>query len=156
MKGAFSLPVAIKAGRFSSDPARHQNGESVVAGRVERRLAAILAADVAGYSRMVGADEQGTLAQWRAHWDQLIEPKIREHQGRVVRITGDGILAEFASVVNAVRFAVAMQIGMRERNADIAPEQRFEFRLSPGHEPSWSFVPIAKPKGGLPVEFTPI
>jgi class 3 adenylate cyclase len=129
MKGVIRFPVARKAGRFSPDPARHQNGESVVAGRVERRLAAILAADVAGYSRMVGADEQGTLAQWRAHWDQLIEPKIREHQGRVVRITGDGILAEFASVVNAVRFAVAMQIGMRERNADIAPEQRFEFRL---------------------------
>ena len=98
-------------------------------GEIERRLAAILVADVAGYSRLVGADEQGTLARWRAHWDELIAPKIREHQGRVVRINGDGILAEFASVVNAVRCAVALQQGMAERNADIAADQRIEFRL---------------------------
>ena len=105
------------------------NSDDAAAGRVERRLAAILAADVAGYSRLVGADEQGTLARWRAHWDELIEPVIHEHHGRVVRITGDGILAEFASVVNAVRCAVAFQRGMAERNADIAPDQRIAFRI---------------------------
>jgi class 3 adenylate cyclase/TolB-like protein/cytochrome c-type biogenesis protein CcmH/NrfG len=129
MKTVTQLPVAMKAQRLTSDPAQFQRREDAAAGRVERRLAAILAADVAGYSRLVGADEQGTLAQWRAHWDELIEPKIREHQGRVVRITGDGILAEFASVVNAVRCAVALQRGMAERNADIASGERMEFRV---------------------------
>ena len=96
---------------------------------VDRRLAAILAADVAGYSRLVGADEQGALRQWRAHWDEFIEPTIEEHRGRIVRITGDGILAEFASVVNAVRGAVALQDGMAERNAGVPPEKRIEFRI---------------------------
>jgi adenylate cyclase len=127
MKTITRLPVAVKAERLSFDRARPPDGMG--AATVERRLAAILAADVAGYSRLVGADEQGTLAQWRAHWDELIEPKIREHQGRVVRITGDGILAEFASVVNAVRCAVALQRGMAKRNAHIATEQRIEFRV---------------------------
>ena len=80
--------------------------------RVERRLMAILAADVAGYSRLVGADEEGTLAQWKAHWRTVIDPKIQEHSGRVVRITGDGLLAEFASVVAAVRCAIEVQRAM--------------------------------------------
>ena len=124
MKAVTKFPVVVKAQRLACDPVQPQNSDDAVAGRVERRLAAILAADVAGYSRLVGADEQGTLARWRAHWDELIEPVIREHDGRVVRITGDGILAEFASVVNAVRCAVAFQRGMAERNADIAPDQR--------------------------------
>jgi adenylate cyclase len=119
----------MKAERFASNPAQLQKGEGAAAGYVERRLAAILAADVVGYSRLVSADEPGTLVLWRAHWDELIEPKIAEHQGRVVRIAGDGILAEFASVVNAVRCAVALQHGMAERNADIAREQRIEFRV---------------------------
>jgi adenylate cyclase len=119
----------MKAERFASNPAQLQKGEGAAAGYVERRLAAILAADVADYSRLVSADEPGTLVLWRAHWDELIEPKIAEHQGRVVRIAGDGILAEFASVVNAVRCAVALQHGMAERNADIAREQRIEFRV---------------------------
>ena len=70
---------------------------------------AILAADVAGYSRLVGADEEGTLAQWKAHWGEVIAPKITEHGGRIVRITGDGLLAEFASVVAAVRCAIDVQ-----------------------------------------------
>jgi adenylate cyclase len=96
---------------------------------VERRLAAILAADVAGYSRLVGADEEGALRKWRAHWDELIEPKIREHGGRIVRITGDGILSEFASVVNAVRCAVAVQRGMAQRNAGVPIDARFQFRI---------------------------
>src|SRR5262245_8584813 len=125
MKLVTKFPVVVKAARLPSDPA----SPSAATGRVERRLAAILAADVAGYSRLVGADEHGTLARWRAHWDELIEPVIHEHHGRVVRITGDGILAEFASVVNAVRCAIAFQRGMAERNAGIAPDQRIEFRI---------------------------
>src|SRR5689334_6655829 len=102
------LPVVPRGLRFTPEPARSDR-DRATAGRVERRLAAILMADVAGYSRMVGADEHGTLIRWRAHWDELIEPTIVEHQGRVVRITGDGILTEFASVVNAARCAIAMQ-----------------------------------------------
>jgi class 3 adenylate cyclase/TolB-like protein/cytochrome c-type biogenesis protein CcmH/NrfG len=129
MKAVTKFPVVVKAQRLACDPVQPRNSDDAAAGRVERRLAAILAADVAGYSRLVGADEQGTLARWRAHWDELIEPVIREHDGRVVRITGDGILAEFASVVNAVRCAVAFQRGMAERNADIAPDQRIVFRI---------------------------
>ena len=97
--------------------------------RVERRLKAILAADVAGYSRLVGADEEGTLAQWKAHWHAVIDPKIQEHSGRIVRITGDGLLAEFASVVAAVRCAVEIQRAMSERNADVPQENRIEFRM---------------------------
>jgi adenylate cyclase len=97
--------------------------------RVERRLTAILAADVAGYSRLVEADEEGTLAQWKAHWGALIEPAIKEHHGRVVRVVGDGLLAEFVSVVDALRCAVVVQRGMAERNADVAPERRIEFRM---------------------------
>src|SRR5262245_63618919 len=117
MKVVTKFPVVVKAARVPSDPA-----SPAAAGRVERRLAAILMADVAGYSRLVGADEHGTLEQWRAHWDELIEPTLVAHAGRVVRITGDGILAEFASVVNAVRCAVALQAGMRARNADVATD----------------------------------
>ena len=70
--------------------------------RVERRLAAILAADVAGYSRLMGLDEEGTLARLKAHLRDLVDPKIAEHRGRIVKTTGDGVLAEFASVVDAV------------------------------------------------------
>src|SRR5688572_4701014 len=90
---------------------------------------AILAADVAGYSRLVGADEEGTLAQWKAHWRELIDPKITEHRGRIVRITGDGLLAEFASVIGAVRCAVEVQRAMCERNTDVSQEKRIEFRM---------------------------
>ena len=95
---------------------------------VERRLIAILAADVAGYSRLVGADEEGTLAQWRAHWRELIDPKIKEHHGRIVRITGDGLLLEFESVLAAARCAVDVQRAMVQRNADVPQEKRIEFR----------------------------
>src|SRR6266704_1915520 len=96
---------------------------------VERRLAAILAADVAGYSRLMGADEEGTHERLRGHLRDLIEPKIAEHRGRVVKNTGDGFLAEFASVVDAVRYAVEMQRGMADRDVDTAPEKRIEFRV---------------------------
>src|SRR4249919_768065 len=102
---------------------------SLVSPRVERRLMAILAADVAGYSRLVGADEEGTLAQWKAHWREFIDPKIKEHTGRIVRITGDGLLVEFASVSSAVRCAVEIQRAMVERNAAIPQEKRIEFRM---------------------------
>src|SRR5262249_52246304 len=94
-----------------------------------RRLAAILAADVAGYSRLMGADEEGTHERLKAHLRELVEPKIAEHRGRTVKNTGDGFLAEFASVVDAVRCAVEVQRGMAERNADTPPEQRIEFRI---------------------------
>ena len=97
--------------------------------RVERRLAAILAADVAGYSRLIGRDEAGTLARLRAHRQELIDPKIVEHKGRIVKTTGDGILIEFPSVVEAVACAVAVQRGMGERNARTAEEQRIVFRV---------------------------
>ena len=87
--------------------------------RVERRLAAILAADVAGYSRLMGQDEAGTLARLKALRRELIDPKIAEHKGRIFKTTGDGILIEFPSVVEAVACAVAVQRGMPERNAAI-------------------------------------
>jgi TolB-like protein/class 3 adenylate cyclase len=97
--------------------------------RVERRLTAILAADVAGYSRLMGADEEGTLAQLRAHRRALIDPKIEEHHGRIVKTTGDGMLVEFGSIVGAVRCAVEVQRGMVARNADLPQEKRIEFRV---------------------------
>ncbi len=90
---------------------------------------AILAADVVGYSRLMGDDEEGTLAALTAHLTELIEPCIAEHRGRVVKTTGDGLLAEFASVVDAVRCAVVFQEGMAERNADTPDDRRFEFRI---------------------------
>src|SRR5262249_47971676 len=97
--------------------------------RVERRLTAILAADVAGYSRLMGADEEGTLAQLKAHRRALVDPKIAEHRGRIVKTTGDGMLVEFASVVDALRCAVEVQRGMAERNADVPQDRRIEFRV---------------------------
>ena len=97
--------------------------------RVERRLAAILAADIAGYSRLMGEDEEGTLAALKALRRQLIDPKIKEHRGRIVKTTGDGALVEFASVIDAVRCAVEVQREMAERNADVPAERRIEFRI---------------------------
>jgi adenylate cyclase len=96
---------------------------------VERRLAAILAADVVGYSRLTGADEEGTLARLRALRKELIDPTIAAHHGHIVKITGDGFLVEFASVVDAVRRAVAVQRQMAESNAAIATEKRITFRV---------------------------
>src|SRR5947199_363485 len=96
---------------------------------MERRLAAIFAADVAGYSRLIGADEEGTLMRLTSHRRELIEPKIAEHHGRLVKTTGDGVLAEFASPVKAVRCAIDVQHGMAARNADIPEGKRIEFRI---------------------------
>jgi TolB-like protein/class 3 adenylate cyclase len=97
--------------------------------RVNRRLAAILAGDIAGYSRLMSIDEEGTLRQLKAHRKELIDLKIVEHRGRIVKTTGDGMLVEFVSVVDAVRYAVDIQRGMAERNADVASDRRIEFRI---------------------------
>jgi adenylate cyclase len=97
--------------------------------RVQRRLAAILAADVAGYSRLTGVDEEGTIARLRALRRELIDPAIAEHRGRIVKTTGDGILIEFASVVDAVRCAVEVQEGMATRNDGEPANRRIEFRV---------------------------
>src|SRR5262244_3750471 len=94
-----------------------------------RRLTAVLAADVAGYSRLMGADEEGTHERLQAHLQELVNLKIQEHRGRIVKNTGDGFLAEFPSVVDAVRGAVEVQRGMAERNADTPLEKRIEFRV---------------------------
>jgi TolB-like protein len=94
-----------------------------------RRLAAILAADVAGYSRLMGADKEGTLERLKALRHELVDPKIAEHKGRIVKTTGDGLLVEFASVVDAVRCAVAVQQAMPERNTSVAADSRVELRI---------------------------
>jgi adenylate cyclase len=94
-----------------------------------RRLAAILAADVAGYSRLMEADEEGTLERLKALRRERIHPKIIEHHGRIVKTTGDGLLIEFASVVDALRCASDVQTAMAERNVDVPSEARIEFRV---------------------------
>src|SRR6266849_2460072 len=96
---------------------------------VQRRLAAILAADVAGYSRLMGADEEGTLERLKAHRRELVDPKIREHRGRIVKTTGDGMLVEFPSVVDAVRCAAELQRAMIDREAGMPDDRRIRFRV---------------------------
>ena len=95
----------------------------------QRRLAAILAADVVGYSRLMGVSETATLAALKGHRQEVIDSSIAQHQGRIVKLTGDGMLVEFASVVNAVTCAVDIQRAMAQRNADIAADRRIEFRI---------------------------
>src|SRR5215831_16375956 len=97
--------------------------------RVVRRLEAILVADVAGYSRLMGADEEGTLAALKAIRREVGDPKVKSHRGRIVKTIGDGLLIEFASVVDAVLCAVEVQREMAERNADVPPDRRIEFRM---------------------------
>jgi adenylate cyclase len=101
----------------------------MISDQVKRRLAAILAADVAGYSRLMGADEEETLARLKAHRSELIDPKNKQHRGRIVKTTGDGILIEFPSAVDAVRCAIEVQQGMFERNALVPQDKRVEFRV---------------------------
>jgi TolB-like protein/Flp pilus assembly protein TadD len=101
----------------------------LVGQHIERRLTAILAADVAGYSRLVEADEEGTLSRWKALWSSVIEPKIKEHRGRIAKVAGDGIMAEFGSITDAVRCAVEVQRGTAERNVDVAQDKRIVFRI---------------------------
>jgi len=101
----------------------------VASDQVKRKLAAILAADIVGYSRLMGADEEGTLTRLKAHRTELIDPKNKQHRGRVVKTTGDGILTEFPSVVDAVRCAIEVQQGMLERNSGVPQDHRIEFRI---------------------------
>jgi adenylate cyclase len=101
----------------------------MAAERVERRLAAILAADMAGYSRLMGADEEGTHERLKAHLGELVNPKIAQHRGRIVKNTGDGFLAEFPSVVDAVRCAVEVQRGMADREPGVPEARRIRFRI---------------------------
>ncbi len=96
---------------------------------MERRLAAILATDVVGYSRLIGADEEGTIAALKALRSDIIDPKLAEHHGRIVKLMGDGMLAEFASVVDAVRAAVETQQAVAEHNSNIPEDKRIEFRV---------------------------
>jgi TolB-like protein/class 3 adenylate cyclase/Flp pilus assembly protein TadD len=112
------LPVSLVSG-----------GDHMPEERVDRRLAAIFAGDIANYSRLMSTDEEGTLRQLKAHRKELVDPKITEHRGRIVKTTGDGMLVEFVSVVDAVRCAVDIQRGMLERNRDISPENRIQFRI---------------------------
>ena len=104
-------------------------GDLMPEDRVDRRLSAIMAGDIAGYSRLMGVDEEGTLRQLKMHRKELVDPKITEHRGRIVKTTGDGMLLEFVSVVDAVRCAVDIQRGMIERNADVPPDRRIQFRI---------------------------
>ena len=96
-----------------------ESGIHMAEERVERRLTAILAADMVGYSRLIGADEEGTIARQKAHRAELIDPTIAEYRGRIVKLMGDGALVEFPSVVDAVKCAIAVQKGMAEREADV-------------------------------------
>jgi adenylate cyclase len=104
-------------------------GQYLTSERVERRLAAVLAADVAGYSRLMGTDEEGTLARLKVIRKSLVDPTIASHRGRIVKTTGDGMLVEFASAVDAVRSAVEVQRGMAERNVTVPPGQSIELRI---------------------------
>ncbi len=96
---------------------------------IQRRLTTIVAADVVGFSRLMGADESGTFSALKAHREELIEPKTRQYGGRTVKLMGDGTLMEFASVVDAVLFAVEVQCAMREHNADVPAERQIVYRI---------------------------
>src|SRR5215813_976121 len=115
----------------NSGPVRGRAPQGRAAGRMTqtRRLAAILAADVAGYSRLIGADESGTLQALKAIRVELVDPTIAAHNGRLVKTTGDGLLVEFGSVVDALRCATEMQAGMAQRNAPTPADKRIEFRM---------------------------
>src|ERR1700710_1100549 len=106
-----------------------KRGGVLTSERVERRLAAVLAADVAGYSRLMGRDEEGTLANLKSLRKTLMDPAIGGDRGRIVKTTGDGILVEFASAVDAARCAVEIQRGMAAQNADLPQETKIEFRI---------------------------
>jgi TolB-like protein/class 3 adenylate cyclase/DNA-binding SARP family transcriptional activator len=101
----------------------------MASGRIERKLVAIVAADVAGFSRLMAADEESTVTRLKAHREALLDPKIAEYGGRIIKITSDGMLVQFASVVDAVRCVVEIQRGMLERNADVPKEKRIDFRV---------------------------
>src|SRR3984893_15454585 len=121
--GAFLVEIGLNSARELAPP------RAMTTTTATRRLAAILAADVVGYSRLMGADEEGTHERFKAHLGELVEPKIREHRGRIVKTTGDGVLAEFPSVVDAVRCAGEIQRAMVDRDLDVAEERRLRFRI---------------------------
>jgi adenylate cyclase len=133
--GLVGKRAAVVAARVDRPLLAEQNGgcllgeESLIEEGVKRRLAAILAADVVGYSRLMGQDEAGTLSRLRAHRHELIDPQIAEHRGRIVKTTGDGLLVEFASVVDALRCAAVIQEEMAERNANTPAEEWIAFRV---------------------------
>ena len=131
--GKADMMIALSLDRHNPSPDHKLSSEPeaifMAQPHIERRLAAILAADVAGYSRLMGADEEGTLAALKVYRREIIDPKITEHRGRIVRIIGDGLLIEFASVIAAVRWAVEVQRAMGERNAGLPQEKRIEFRI---------------------------
>jgi adenylate cyclase len=132
LAGGASVAVQLVSPRVAKVLRRlplNRAGEAANQQRIERRLAAILAADVAGYSRLMTADEEGTHFRLLTHRREVIEPKVREHRGRVVKYTGDGALAEFGSVVDAVRCALEVQQLMLARNAGLSPSRRIEFRM---------------------------
>src|SRR5215213_4326671 len=106
-----------------------ETAEAPGASKMERRLTAILAADVVGYSRLMGANEVGTLASLNHRRNEVIEPRIASSNGRIVKLTGDGILAEFPSVVDAVECALAVQREMKSRNVEIPEDRRIELRI---------------------------
>ena len=114
---------------MTSDEVERQRGTEMTLPQVERRLAAILVADVVGYSRLVEADEAGTLAAMKHLRHSLLEPLLGEHHGRIVKLMGDGLIAEFASVVDAVACAAAVQTWLAERDAQVSPERRLILRI---------------------------
>jgi class 3 adenylate cyclase len=135
-EGSCIQTVAARGYRFVAPVTRVEHGaRPAVAGAVQedtgatRRLIAILAADVAGYSRLMGEDEEGTLTRLKAHRRELVDPEIAECRGRIVKTTGDGLLVEFGSVVDAVRCAAEIQRGMLDRDRDVAEERRIRFRI---------------------------
>jgi adenylate cyclase len=125
----FVAPVTRPEDIGSMFPRASEGRKLAKRARVERRLAAILAADVAGYSRLIGADEEGTIERLKTLRAELIDLKIAEHRGRLVKTTGDGLLAEFSSVIDALRCATELQAAMAERNAAVVGDGRIEFRI---------------------------
>src|SRR6516164_4009512 len=123
---AFSEHPRLARNHFSRRPAEGRDAGKMTA---TRRLAAILAADVAGYSRLMGLDEEGTHERLKAHFRELVEPKIKGHRGRSVKNTGDGVLSEFASVLDAARCAVEIQRAMEDREPEVPDEQHIRFRI---------------------------
>src|SRR5262245_5690833 len=123
MLTSLNLSVLVRCLRKCESIWDSWRGNEVATGTVERRLTAILAGDVVGYSRLMGEDEEGTLARLNAHRSEFLDPKITEHRGRIVKRTGDGILIEFASAVDALRCALEVQQGMAERNVGVPPHQ---------------------------------
>src|SRR5258707_15191041 len=121
--------MKVCASTFDKISSKKLRGCILSSEHVERRLAAILAADVAGSCRLIGIDEEGTLAQLKALRKTLFDPKVTDHRGRIVKNTGDGALIEFVSVVDAVRCAVEIHRGMAEQNIDVQQVKQIEFRI---------------------------